>query len=204
MISPPTEQVPHHRHVEQEEDELLLYDIHLIMLANAFSEPLFKVLDPMMWGRFGWKYYVKSLKEQDNPYTQGYVHKLWEGPEILNADNYQYVFRMLVVTTWFAHSAPLAVVISLFALCVDYCIGKYMLLRVYRHPENISKSIARPIIGALPLLPIIYIWGILQFTYKVSTTPNIFLFFTEFFQYSITTTVMIVCMIGYLIVYGRR
>ena len=29
-----------------EQDQVLLYDIHLIMVANAFSEPLFKLLDP--------------------------------------------------------------------------------------------------------------------------------------------------------------
>lgn len=29
-----------------EEQNILIYDIHLIMLANAFSEPLYKVLDP--------------------------------------------------------------------------------------------------------------------------------------------------------------
>ena len=30
--------------------QVLLYDIHLIMLTNAFSEPLAKLLDPtMLW-----------------------------------------------------------------------------------------------------------------------------------------------------------
>lgn len=45
------------------DDAVLLYDIHLIMLANAFSEPLFKVFDPMMWVKILWKNYVESLKK---------------------------------------------------------------------------------------------------------------------------------------------
>jgi len=32
------------------------------MLANAFSEPLFKLLDPIMWFGVIWKRYVMSLK----------------------------------------------------------------------------------------------------------------------------------------------
>ena len=51
-------------------DGQLLYDIHLIMLANAFSEPLFKIFEPLMWMRVGWRAYVKSLSREQNPYTQ--------------------------------------------------------------------------------------------------------------------------------------
>jgi hypothetical protein len=50
------------------------------------------------------------------------------------ADNYQYIFRTVVITTWFAHSAPLGVVFSLVGLFLDYWIGKYLLLRHYKRP----------------------------------------------------------------------
>jgi hypothetical protein len=56
---------------------------------------------------------------------------------------------MLVITTWFAHSAPLGVVISLIGMFADYWIGKYLLLRYYKKPESISKNISLPIIATL-------------------------------------------------------
>ena len=46
-----------------EQDQVLLYDIHLIMVANAFSEPLFKLFDPIMWARFFWRKYIQTLKK---------------------------------------------------------------------------------------------------------------------------------------------
>jgi hypothetical protein len=64
-----------HGQYPQESNELLLYDIHFIMLANAFSEPLFKLFDPVMWHKILWKRYIRSLKPEKNPYTQMYVHK---------------------------------------------------------------------------------------------------------------------------------
>ena len=48
---------------EQEQNHVLIYDIHLIMLANAFSEPLFKLVDPLMWAKIFWKNYVSSIKK---------------------------------------------------------------------------------------------------------------------------------------------
>lgn len=104
------------------------------MLANAFSEPLYKIFDPEMWYRVGRRKYIASLKPEKNPYTQSYANMAWEGYEIQVADNYQYIFRILVITTWFAHSAPLGVVFSLTGLFLDYWIGKYLLLRHYKRP----------------------------------------------------------------------
>lgn len=182
-----------------EQDHVLIYDIHLIMLANAFSEPLFKLFDPIMWARIIWKNYVAGIKKERNPYTQAYVNKLWEGYEISNADNYQYIFRVLVVTTWFAHCAPFGVVLSLLGLLCDYWIGKYLLLRYYKRPENISKKIALPMIFSLEMLPLVYICGVMQFTYKLSTSENLFVFLSEFLQYGITTTVIFICILGYLV-----
>lgn len=119
------------------------------MLANAFSEPLFKIFDPEMWFRIIRKNYISKLPINQNPYTQSYVNKAWEGYEIQVADNYQYIFRMLIVTTWFAHSAPFGVVISLLGLLIDYWIGKYLLLRHYKRPESISDQIAKPMLLSL-------------------------------------------------------
>lgn len=51
----------------------------------------------------------------------------------------------------------------------------------------------------LEMLPLVYICGVLQFTYKVSDSENIFSFLLEFLQYGITTSVILICILGYLI-----
>lgn len=90
-----------------------------------------------------------NLKKDHNPYTQSYINKLWEGYTISNADNYAYATRILFITTWFAHIAPLGVIFSLVGLLMDYWVGKFLLLRVYRKPETISIEIAEPIMLSL-------------------------------------------------------
>lgn len=87
-----------------------------------------------MWFRFFRRKYIERIPINKNPYTQSYVNSAWEGYEIQIADNYQYIFRMLVITTWFAHSAPLGVVLSLLGMFIDYWVGKLLLLRYYKRP----------------------------------------------------------------------
>ncbi len=123
-----------------------------------------------MWFRVIKRRYIRNLPANKNPYTQSYVNQAWQGYQIQIADNYQFIFRILIVTVWFAHSAPLGVVFSLAGLFLDYWVGKYLLLRVYKRPESISKQIAGPMMLCLELLPLIYICGVLQFTYKVSSS----------------------------------
>jgi hypothetical protein len=154
-----------------------------------------------MWFRFFKRKYIERMPINKNPYTQSYVNQVWEGYEIQIADNYQYIFRMLVITTWFAHSAPLGVVLSLVGMFADYWIGKLLLLRYYKRPESISRQIASPIIASLELLPLVYICGVLQFTYKVSDSENIFNFLYQFLKYGITTFVIMVSLLGYLVIY---
>ena len=119
------------------------------MLANAFSEPLFKLFDPVMWFHIAKRRWVAGLSPSKNPYTQEYVNKLWEGHEISNPDNYQYITRVLFITTWFATVAPMGVLASLVALGIDYWISKWLLVRYYKIPENVGEDIAKPTLNAL-------------------------------------------------------
>lgn len=169
------------------------------MIANAFSEPLFKLIDPVMWYKYFRRVYISGLKPEENPYTQEYINKLWEGHEISNADNYQYITRVLFVTTWFASVAPVGVLISLIGIILDYWISKVLLVKIYKIPENVSEDIVLPTLMGLELLPLVYICGVLQFTYKVSTSPDIFMFFYDFLHYGITTIVIFLSIFGYLL-----
>lgn len=123
-----------HGNTPHDTAQLLFADIHLIMIANAFSEPLFKLFDPVMWYRIIMRAYVRRLKPEDNPYTQEYVNKLWQGHQISNADNYQYITRVLFVTTWFASVAPVGVFLSLVGFALDFWISKILLVKVYKIP----------------------------------------------------------------------
>jgi hypothetical protein len=115
-------------------DHILLYDIHILMLINSLSDPIYKLIDPFMWFGILRRRYIASLPPELNPYPQAYVNELWEGHNISNVDNYQYIFRVLVVTIWFAHAAPLGVLISLLAYLGDYWLTKYLLVRWCKTP----------------------------------------------------------------------
>ena len=114
------------------------------MITNGCSEPLYKLFGSVMWYRVIMRAYVRRLKPEDNPYTQEYVNKLWQGHKISNADNYQYITRVLFVTTWFASVAPVGVFLSLLGVVLDLWISKILLVKVYKIPENISEDIAKP------------------------------------------------------------
>jgi len=42
-------------------NQLLLYDIHLVMLTTALSGPLYKLINPRMIIRAIWRYYIIHL-----------------------------------------------------------------------------------------------------------------------------------------------
>jgi hypothetical protein len=54
---------------------------------------------------------------------------------------------------------------------------------------------------SLELLPLVYICGVLQFTYKVSDSANIFTFLYQFLRYGVTVLIILVCILGYLAIY---
>ncbi len=54
---------------------------------------------------------------------------------------------------------------------------------------------------SLELLPLVYICGVLQFTYKVSDSANIFTFMYQFLRYGVTVLIILVCILGYLAIY---
>ena len=95
--------------------------------------------------------------------------------------------------------APLGVLLSIVALLLDYWISKFLLVRYYKIPENISEDIAKPTLMSLELLPLIYILGILQFNYKISTSETFFDFIYASLHYGVTTVVLLLIIAGYLI-----
>lgn len=51
----------------------------------------------------------------------------------------------------------------------------------------------------LELLPLVYICGVVQFSYKVSSGGDVLQFLRDFLHYGITTVVMLFSIAGYII-----
>ena len=115
------------------------------MFTSALSGPLYKVLNPRAILRALWRYYVSRQPEDKNPYTQNYFNQLFEGDEATNADNYQYIYRMLFINVWFASIAPLGLVFTLVIMLADYWITKYLLLRMNSQSKILSIEISKPL-----------------------------------------------------------
>jgi hypothetical protein len=182
-------------------DQILLWDIHLIMLTNAFSEPLAKLIDPTMVYRHLMR--LRVLNKSPSPYIQKYANELWEGHPLSVADNYQYIGRALLITVWFTYAAPLGVVFSLTALLLNYWVDKIFLVRVNKMPESVSEAVAEKILMVLELLPLVYMCGTLQYTYKFGESSNIFEFLAKFLNYGIVFVVILLTMFGYAFFWKR-
>lgn len=82
------------------------------------------------------------------------------------ADNYQFIGRILLISVWFGYAAPLGTVFSLVAMFINYWVDKFFLVKVNKIPEAVSASVADKILAVLELLPLLYMCGTLQYTYK--------------------------------------
>ncbi len=119
-------------------------------------------------------------------------------------DNYQYISRMLFITVWFAYAAPLGVVFSLVAIFLNYWVDKSFLVYVNKLPESVNESVTDKILMALELLPLLYMCGTLQYTYKFGESSNVLDFLAKFLNYGIVLVVMLLSMVGYALFWKRN
>jgi hypothetical protein len=71
--------------------------------------------------------------------VQIYVNEMFESEPVTNADNFQYMYRMIFVNAWFANIAPLGVFFSIVIMICDYWLSKFLLLRVNSQTKILSK-----------------------------------------------------------------
>jgi len=67
--------------------ELLIWDIHFIILATSMSTPLSKVFDPVMFFKIFKRWHIRSFSKEDCPYTQKETNYWFEGHPIEIADS---------------------------------------------------------------------------------------------------------------------
>jgi hypothetical protein len=63
---------------------------------------------------------IIRLTPERNPYTQDYLNRLMEGDSFELARNYYFAYRSLLFPVYFAHIAPMAFLISVTALIIEY------------------------------------------------------------------------------------
>jgi hypothetical protein len=188
---------------EKATKEQLIWDIHLILLTNAFSTPIYKIFDPFAWYRRLKRVYIKLLGN-NCLLTQHEVNRWFEGQTFDIAENYSYITRTLFLCTWYGSVAPLGVIFGMIGLSFNYWLDKCFLLRVCSFPQNQSEDIIKKIINNLEFLPYLYIFGSIEYNHRVIVSENLIEFIWAFFFYGITSFSMTVLLIIYIVFYKKK
>ena len=182
--------------------EQLLWDIHFILLTNAFS-PIFKLLDPFLWYR---KYQQKRIMAMGENCTmpQLIVNSWFEGHPIDMAENYAFVVRTLLLGSWYAAIAPLGLIFSMIGLGFSYWLDKYFLLRVHSYPMSQNESIIYRFVNNLEILPYLYIFGATEYQYRLIQSQELMDFLWGFLVYGVTSGAMTVCLLIYYVFFKKK
>lgn len=182
--------------------EQLIWDIHFILLTNAFS-PGMKLLDPWLWYRkYQQNRILKLGKMCDKP--QFVVNSWFEGPEIDMAENYAFVVRTLLLCTWYAAMAPLGLIFSMCGLGFGYWLDKYFLLRINCYPNSQNESVVYRFINNLEILPYLYIFGATEYQYRVIKSQELMDFIWGFLVYGVTSGAMTLYLVVYYIFFKTK
>lgn len=188
---------------KEESTQLLVIDIHFILLASAFSTPLSRLFDLELFKKIYLRWQLKKYAKDDIPYTQYQAHQIYETWSFDIADAYCYISRTLFLSCWYACVAPVGIIVGLFGLFFNYWVDKFLLLRVYMIPESVSEDIAKRIINSLELLPLIYICGNVIYEFRITITNGIIEFIKVFLYNGATSVVLFICVVGYIIYFRQ-
>jgi len=191
--------IVHGKFDKVEKTELLIRDIHMIMLANAFATPIGRIFDVFQWYKIFLRYQIERTPKEDIVYTQHETNQIYQLNMLDIADSYSFIGRTLFLSAWYAPVAPLSLVFSLCGLTTTYWVDKYMLLRVCCMPNTLNEDVIKKFINILELLPFIFICGSIAFSLRLSVSDNILEFIYNFMGYGITSISLMICLLGYLL-----
>ena len=160
-------------------NEQLIWDIHLILLTNAFSTPIYKLCDPWAWHRRLMRLYIR-IQGRSCVLTQHAVNRWFEGQYFDIAENYSYVTRTLFLCTWYASVAPLGLIFGMVGLIFNYWLDKYFLLRVTAFPQNQSEDIIKKIIVSYNLLE--FLWAFVFYGLTSATMTALLVIYIVFYK----------------------
>lgn len=185
--------------IYKEQSSFLIYNIHIILLSNAFSTPLYKLFDPVYFLKKILQFYIRYKKDVN--ITQIECNEIFESHYIDLAENYAYVTRTLYLSTWYASVAPLGIIFSIVGLIFNYWLDKYLLLRVYSYPQNQNENIIFKYVNNLEILPYLYLFGAIEYTRRLIISANLADYIFSFLLYGITSATLTFCYLVYIILW---
>ncbi len=183
---------------EQGSNEQLLLGIAAIMLANVFSDPVYKLVDPLFY--YQWVR-MKLALLRPQVYPQFQLNEICEGYACSLGDNYQYLCRCMLLTLWFSSALPVLVLATGLAMLLNHWVDRLYLALLHSTPPSYNQMMPRSTLWWLYFAPVIYVLGALQFRNRLATHDNIIAGLYELVNYGVTSAAMVAALLGYW-VYG--
>ena len=183
--------------------EQLIWDIHFILLCNAFSTPIFKCFDPILWLRKLMVTYIrykgkKCLMPQHN------VNYWFENTSMDIAENYAYITRTLLLAVWYSSVAPLGLIYCMMGLAVNYWLDKFLLLRVNSFPQHQNEQIIYKFINNLEIIPYLYMYGAIEYHSRIVVSENLIEWIWSFLFYGISSISLTLCLVIYIACFKHK
>ncbi len=85
----------------------LILVINFTLVLDAFMHPFIKAFNLTSIVNKLLGEYIKELDPSKNVYTQHYLNTLLEGQKFRLGENYHYILRALILSSYYAYAAPL-------------------------------------------------------------------------------------------------
>lgn len=183
--------------------EQLIWDIHFILLCNAFATPISKFFDIMLWIRKLMRLYIR-FKGKKCLIPQHHVNYWFESTSMDIAENYAYVTRTLLLAVWYSSVAPLGLIYCLLGLGFNYCIDKYLLLRVNSFPLHQNEEIIYKFINNLEVVSYLYMYGAIEYHSRIVLSENLIEWVWSFVFYGVSSVSLTLCLVIYVLFFKHR
>lgn len=133
----------------------LAAEMYNIMISNAVVQPVVYWLNPA----YRVQQYIRwraCQKEDQVLLSQREAQKLFEGPEVDMPQRYATLMKTYLLTVVYAPMMPFSFLFGLLALCIQYWVDKYMLLRVHCRPVRLSHDLDEVMIQVIPVGAVLY------------------------------------------------
>lgn len=133
----------------------LAAEMYNIMISNAVVQPVVYWINPAY--RVQQFIRWRAVKKGDMALlSQSEAQKLFEGPELDMPQRYATLMKTYLLTVVYAPMMPFSFLFGLLALCIQYWVDKYMLLRVHARPVRLSHDLDEIMIQVIPVGAMLY------------------------------------------------
>jgi len=132
-----------------------LSQVMLILLFDAFLNPLIRVFDPYDW-------FMRRFVSPIQP-TQRAANRLWVGAIWNIAERYTDVSKTIFVGLFYSAALPVAPLVTAAAVVTTFAADRYCLLRTWRRVPELDAQLARRTIGIIAIVVFFHFWASLAF-----------------------------------------